>query len=217
MGDYGSGWGADLNSTARLGLGMAAGGSELGYGLSMDPTLQQAQMPSNAGDQQAVQQQMQQQQGITNQNMTDINNLYGTMGPQMINNMAQQLGPNGTAGKTLQGEFNNLGLLDSGAFNVGLANQFLPLQQQLLQGQTSADQGVINQGAQTQSGLGLGGLQRQFGLEDTGTQDQMTQNLAQFLQQSQLQNALVGGGSNILGQTVGGSSGSGSQNGGGGK
>jgi hypothetical protein len=189
-------------ATNAVGEGIGAAG--MGYGLSMNPQLNLTNpMTELQPDQAAIYRQMGTQQGITNQNLGDINSLYSQMGPQLINNMVQQLGPNGTAGQQLEGEFNNSGLLNSGAFNQGLANQFLPLQQQLLQGQLGANQGIINQGAQTQSGLGQTGLQNELGLQSQGVNTQNSQALAQFMQQAGLQSSLIGGGMNTVGQSAG--------------
>lgn len=115
-----------------------------------------------------------------------------------------QSGPGGTS---LKNYYNNLGLMDSGAFNSALATNAQGIEQntqeQLLQAQlqeqqalqSAAQQGIgalgqfgvgaeqqlqdiSNQGLGTLSGLGTGGLQRQFSLEDFYNQATQQRQLA---------------------------------------
>ena len=75
-----------------------------------------------------------------------------------------------------------------GALNTGIGQQY----------------GATNQGAETQSGLGMTGLQNTLGLQSQGVDTQNAQSLAQFMQQAGLQQALVGGGLNTVGQSASG-------------
>ncbi|HEX9504282.1 MAG TPA: hypothetical protein VF974_08280 [Patescibacteria group bacterium] len=133
-------------------------------------------------------------------------------------NQAMQNLTTGPQGEKFREYFNNLGLLNSGAFNTGLADQFGQIQQNtqnsLLQAkldeqnalQNSAQQGVNalgqfgiggqsqlqdiqNQGYQTLSGLGQAGLQRQFSLQDFYTNADFQKQLAD-LQNNRYMSAL---------------------------
>jgi hypothetical protein len=226
-------------------LGTAIGGSELGYGLSMNPQINlQNPMTELGPDQTAINQQMGTQQGITNtglQGQQGLNNQslqqqQGILGGSLnqLNNVDQnqmqqltsQLGPNGSLGQQLSGEFANYGITpQSGAFQEGLANQYgnLAMQQQqqnanlIGQGygnQASAAQmgqndlnSIYGQGVQTQSGLGQTGLQNYLGLESQGVDTQNAQALAQFMQQAGLQSSLIGAGGSTLGQSSSGGKG----------
>lgn len=196
------------------------GTGELGYGLSMNPQLNmQNPMSELAPDQQAIQQQMGTQQGITNQGMQDqsglnnqyINQLQG-LGNQDYQNLTTQLGPNGQLGQQLSGEYNNYGITpQSGAFQQGLANQYGNLLMQNNQQEANAAgqgyqnlSGISQQGTQTQSGLGQTGLQNQLGLESQSVDTSNAQALAQYMQQAGLQSSLIGGGASQLGQSTSG-------------
>lgn len=133
---------------------------------------------------------------------------------KQMNDMITNL-TTGQQGEQLMRKFNQLGLLDSGAFDQGLAEQFTPIQQQ-------AQQAVLQQGLskygdlrdilgqQTQSNIGLNtaGTQRAFENEDWYRNAQLQRALAQAganlsvntgNQQSatDLFGSLVGGGSRI--------------------
>src|ERR1700735_5397206 len=106
-------------------LGTGIGGAELGYGLSMNPSINlQNPMTELQPDQQAIQQQQGVQQGITNQNLSDqtgLNQQYmgqlQNLGNQDYQNLTTQLGPSGPLGQQLSGEFANYGITpNSGAF-----------------------------------------------------------------------------------------------------
>jgi hypothetical protein len=215
--------------------GGVIGTGELGYGLSMNPQMQPVQLPSNAQDQQSIQNQMLTQQGITNQGMgaqTGLNDQYmnqlmgidstqnsllAQQDQNQLGNLTANLSPAGIMGQQLAGEYNNVGATpQSGAFQAQLANQYgnlLSQQQQGILQQSIGQQnqlgaaagsgfnaltGIQGQGTDVQSGLGLGGLQRQFGLEDQATNVDLAQNLAQYGQQTALQQALVSGGGQLM-------------------
>ena len=181
---------------AYVGEGMGAGMA--GYGLSMNPQLQQTNpLQYLQGDQNAIGGASQQQQGLTNQYVGQL----GQLGNQDYQNLTTQLGPTGQIGQQLAGEYNNLGITpQSGAFQQGLANQYGTLLDQTNQQQASA----LGQGYQGQTGLSNLGLQQQFGLEGQQTNANLADSLAQFAQQTGLQQALIGGGASIAGQGAGG-------------
>ena len=175
-------------------VGEGLGAGALGYGLSMNPQLNQTNpLQYLQGDQSAIGSAMTQQQGMT---QNTVNQLQGLAG-QDFSNLTTQLGPTGPLGQQLAGEYNNLGITpQSGAFQQGLGNQYGNLLNQ-----TNAQQaGVITQGGQDQSALSNLGLQQQFGLEGQQSNADLAQNLATFMQQSGLQQSLVGGGLGAIGQ-----------------
>ena len=157
-------------------IGTGIGSGLVGYGLSMHPELQKTDvMQYLPGDLTAIQGEQKNQQGYAD---------------QAYSNLTNQLGPTGAIGQQLAGEYANLGLTpQSGAFQQGLAHQYGNL---------------LSQDYQNQSGLGMLGLQQRFGLEGQQSNADLASNLAQFLQQSTLQNTLVGGGANTVGQSAGG-------------
>jgi hypothetical protein len=182
-------------------LGTGVGAAETGYGLSMDPSLNlQSPLTEMGPDQQAIQQQMGTQQGMTNQYMQQL----GQNANQDYSNLTSQLAPSGQLGQQLAGEYNNYGITpNSGAFQEGLGNQYGQMMNQVNAQQASA----LGQGYQTQSGLGMTGLQNTMGLESQGVDTTNAQALAQFMQQAGLQQALVGGGLNTVGQSASGGKG----------
>ena len=119
------------------------------------------------------------------------------------------------AGAQLQNYYNRLGLLNSGAFNTGLSNAFVPLQQQedqqLMQaglGQYSDLRNVLGQQTQSNINLDTAGTQRQFGLEDQTTNNANALQIAQLganaqtqaaqnQSQNQLTGSLIGAGSTL--------------------
>lgn len=177
---------------AGLGTGLT------GYGLSMNPQLQKTNpLQYLQGDQTAIQGAQTQQQGMTNQALGSLRGLAD----QNYSDLTTQLGPNGGLGQQLSGEFANYGITpQSGAFQSALANQY----GNLLNQTNSQQAGIVNQGYQGQTGLSNLGLQQQFGLEGSQTNTDLAQNLAQFAQQTGLQQALIGGGAGIAGQSLGG-------------
>lgn len=198
-----SGGGAGGLGGGNLGQ-MAAGGSLLGYGLSMDPSVQRPDLGNIAGDRAAIDQQGQDLRGLYGEQ----NDLLGQRMQSQRDQLMQQL-TTGTEGEAFRQKYNNLGLLNSGAFNQGLSNQFgnLASQQQ---------QDILNQGiSQTNSLADLSNsrLSRQFGQEDVGTQFNIAQAIQNAQLQQQKQNALIGGGSYILGGGMGGPGGGGGASG----
>ena len=174
-------------------VGEGIGTAATGYGLSMNPQLNLTNPVTEfQPDQQAIQQQMQTQQGMTDQYMQQ---LQGNAN-QDYQNLTSQLSPTGGLGQQLAGEYNNYGITpNSGAFQQGLGNQYGQMMQNVNQQQA----GALQQGYQTQSGLGQTGLQNTLGLESQGVNTQNSQALAQFMQQAGLQSALVGGGLGTVG------------------
>lgn len=113
----------------------------------------------------------------------------------------------GPEGERFRQEFNRLGLLNSGAFNVGLANRLADLEfegQNLLAGQELAGQEALaeasGQGFDALSQLRLAGLARQLGLQDVGTQ----LGLARELQQRQVGAQRFGSVLDLIGSILGG-------------
>lgn len=185
---------------------------------------------------------MQGQQGLNQGYMSQLqgmndeqNNLMGQRMQSQRDQLLNQL-TNGPEGEAFRQKYNNMGLLNSGAFNTGLANQFGNLasqqqqdilsnqiaQQQALQGaagqgfqgmsnlQNQGGQnlsGLSEQGYQTQSGLSSGGLGREFGLQDVQTQVNMARAIQEAQNKAQLQQSLIGTGGQILGGMDGGQSG----------
>ena len=226
MGSPGAGY-------ARTGIGAGAGLGLLGYGLSQNPELQLTDPTQYwGGDQGAIGNQMGFQNSLNNNYLSQVggqnsglSNLFSNQNQTLqdaqqkyLTDQTARLGPNGDLGRTLAAQYNNSGLLNSGAFNEGLANSAMGIVGQNEQGLTNQITGQnqlqgqlygggLQQGYDTQSGLGTSGLTRQFGLEDQSSQTQLAQNLAKFIQQAGFQQALIGGGSNILGQTASGGGG----------
>lgn len=211
------------------GLGTALGGSMLGYGMSMDPRVGDVAMPNWAQNAQAIEGEKGSQRSLIDSLMGRTRGLYdeqnSLLGQRMQNerdNLMRQLttGPEGEAFRT---KYNSMGLLNSGAFNTGLSDQFANLagqQQNDILNQQIAQTGglsnILNQGYGVESGLGLSGLQRQFGLQDTGTQIDLARQIQNAMIQQQKQNALLQGGSYLLGQGMGGGGMGGGMAGGGG-
>jgi hypothetical protein len=129
-----------------------------------------------------ISQQQTAQQGITDKaladssaNITQQQSALVDLLNQRRQQALQQI-TTGPEGEAFREKYNNLGLLNSGAFNTGLSNIFGNLAAQGQQDVTGLglqglmdQQGIIGQGYGTQSNLGLGGLNRLFGLQDTGT------------------------------------------------
>lgn len=237
----GGGGGAGGSMGAGSGLfDSALGGSLLGYGLSMDPSVQGINFPNQQQDANLINQQQQAQQGIYGQGMDQqrgLNNDYlsqlmGSFGSQnnlldqrmqsQRDNLMRQL-TTGPEGEAFRQKYNNLGLLNSGALSTGLANQFSNLasqqqqdmlglgidQQGALQGAMGTGYGNLSslgqQGTGVQSGLGMAGLGRQFGLEDQQTQFGIAKAIQDAQNKAQEQQALLGGGAYMMGQGGGGS------------
>jgi hypothetical protein len=190
---------SEMMGTSLNGLGGLVGAGLTGYGMSMNPEVGNIPLPNYETDLQAIQGQMGQQRGMSQEYQKQLQDLYGNLGPQLMQNMAQQLSPTGAAGQQLMQGYNASGLLNSGAFNQGLAQQFAPIMQGLLQGQLGAQQGGLQQGYQTQSGLGMGELQRQFGIEDLTTQTALAKQIADMQAQAAKQQALIKGGTGLMG------------------
>lgn len=127
--------------------------------------------------------------GQTQQNGTNETNYLNNMFQTQDQDLTSQLTSTdpGSLGGQLQGSFNNNGMLNSGAFNSALANQFGNLAQQQNQealqagtGQFQNIQDILNQATQTQAGLGQAGVQNNFNLEDWYNNANQSQQLAQL-------------------------------------
>lgn len=204
------------------GLGSALGGSMLGYGMSMDPRVGNVQMPDWNQNQGEIQAEQGRQQQMIDSLMGKTRGLYGEqndlLGQRMQserNNLMRQM-TTGPEGEAFRQKYNNMGMLNSGAFETGLANQFGNLaaqqQQDMLNQQIQQTGGlgnILNEGYGVQSGLGQSGLQRQFGLQDANSQMSLARAIQDAQMQQQKQQALIGGGSYLLGQGMGGGGGGG--------
>lgn len=205
------------------GLGGSGPDGLLGGLFPKAPQVPGANVPQfGQGDQQALEALMKNQQGQFGQAQTDTSANYADqqkMLQDIINKSRDNFMTNistGPQGQAFRGSFNNSGLLDSGAFNQGLASAFAQEQQgtdqALMQqglGKTNAIQNLIDAGLQNNIGLGQSGLQRQFGLEDASTNNTIQQqianaNLKQKTQQGNQQflGNLVGGGLGFLGGLI---------------
>jgi hypothetical protein len=173
--------------------------------------------PTWAQDLPALQATEASQQALTNQDLAQSQQL-ATQNQDQLKSVLDTYRQNaytdlttGDEGEQMRQYYNNLGLLNSGAFNQNLGNQFAQIQQnsdlQLMQaGLKEGDtlQGILGQGYQTQSDLQTAGLQRQYGLEDQAYQGALNAVLAKRQDQSNTKNALFGAGGNILGHLIGG-------------
>lgn len=119
----------------------------------------------------------------------------------------------GKMGEDLREKYNQMGLLDSGAFNEALAQQFSPIQQQAQQQLLQQNMGQYGDlrdilGSQTESTIGLNtaGTQRQFGLEDWFRNAQLQRALAQAGANLSVQTGNQQAASDVLGSLVGGGS-----------
>lgn len=146
-------------------------------------------------DQNAINQFMQQTQDRYTQQQQQLG--------QLLNNYrtnAEQQLTTGPEGEALRQKYNNLGLLNSGAFNSALAQDFSQIQQ-------NSDQALMQQGLNTTDvlqGIADSGLQRQFGIEDQNYQGALNQALAKQRQSSQNSSALLGLGGSLLGSAISG-------------
>ncbi len=196
-------------ATGQPFLGGAPGGTNSNI---PDPTA-----PNYSGDANQI-------SGLTDQ----INKLYGnqmsgvkdTYGQQQaaeksqIDQSTKDMITNLTTGQQGEGmreQFNNMGILNSGAFNQGLANAFAPIQQQANQDILSQNQqqfgdarNILGQQTQADQGLASGGTQRQFSLEDWYNNAMQNKNLAQSGANVQLQTGNQNANSNLLGSLIGG-------------
>lgn len=177
--------------------------------------------PDYSGDQQQI-------SGLTDQ----INKLYGNQMSGVQNTYGQQQQAEkaqidqqtkdmitnlttGPQGEALREKYNGLGLLNSGAFNQGLADSFAPIQQQAQNDILSQNQqqfgdmrNIMGQQTSTDASLASGGTQRQFSLEDWYNNAMQNRNLAQSganltvqsgnqNSQNQLLSSLIGGGATL--------------------
>jgi len=195
---------------------LALGGSLMGLGLAQDTSIPNIQLPSNAADQQAITGEEQSLRNLYGQQ----NQQYGDLATQQRQNLMTQLGPNGTLGKQMMGEFNNYGITPtSGAFQEGLGNQLGDLarqQQSDILGMNVGQTGEL-------ANLDASRLSRQFGLEDLGTQANLATTLGNAQQKADLQKTLLGlsgdifgGGGSLFGGGGGGGGTAGAGGGGGG-
>lgn len=208
---------------------LALGGSLLGLGLSQDTDVQRPQMPSWAQDEQTINAEKGSQQQLIDSLMgkqrglnDEQNSLLGQRMQAQRDQLMQQM-TTGPEGEAFRQKYNNMGMLNSGAFETGLSNQFGNLasqqQQDILNQQIGQNQGlsnILNQGYQTQSDLGQSGLQRHLGLEDTGAQFDLASAIQNAQQKAQLQQSLIGGGAYMLGGGMPGGGGGGAAGGAGG-
>lgn len=180
-----------------LGAGnLALGGSLLGLGLSQDTSVPDVSLNPSADTMSATNGSLDRLRGLYGQQ----NDLLGQRMQAQRDSLMRQL-TTGQEGEAFRQKYNNLGLLNSGAFNQGLSNQFSNL---------------ADQQQQDMLGLGIdqtGGLaSRMTGMEDLGTQMSLARSLAQAQQKSQLQQSLLG----LSGRVLGGGMGGGGSGGGGG-
>lgn len=180
------------------------------------PQLPQPTTPGWGQDQQELQQQMQQQQQMNSQFMTDTQQRQTDQQAalqKMLDQYRQNAETNlstGPEGEAFRQQYNNLGLLNSGAFNQGLANQFGQIQQNtdlslMNQGVQNMNnlQNIAQQGYQTQSDLSSAGLGRQYSLEDAQSGMNNQNSIMQYVLNQQRQNALGKGLGTIAGGGIG--------------
>jgi hypothetical protein len=162
-------------ATGGIGLAPSAAPKALnwltGKNIGGDNSLPGVTPPDFAGDQAQI--------GALDKKIRD---LYGEQSTAQNAGIDKQMGDmitnltTGPQGEALRQKYNNLGILNSGAFNQGLAEQFTPIQQ-------NAQNQVLEQGYQ-QFGdlrnLAGAGTERQFGLEDWMRNAQQEQALAQY-------------------------------------
>lgn len=181
----------------------------------------------NQGDQQALQDLTGQQNQLYGNQMDQTKSLYGDTFNKQNDIMSQLIDQSrgnfmsdlstGTGGEEFRQKYNNLGLLNSGAFNQGLANAFAPVEaesEQAMMGQRMNQQqellaalsGIMGNQTQNQVDLGQAGLQRRYGLEDAQTNAILGRDTAnaqlkqQYRQGNQgLLGGLLGGGMSLLG------------------
>lgn len=178
---------------------------------------QMPEAPTMAGgDQAALDAQMKQQRDLTGQDFSSTQALY-TQQQQQLQDLLNKYRQNaetslttGPEGEAMRQQYNNLGLLNSGAFNDALAQKFAQIQQNSdmsLMNQSLNTTDILNsinqQGFQTQSDLGQAGLQRQFGLEDQAYQSAMNNYLARIKAKNDRTNSFIGAGGSILGNLLG--------------
>lgn len=158
--------------------------------------------PGQGSAQDNINRAMMQQERLTNSNMGQTQALYDRQQSQLRDVLNKQRGiamdqmTNGPQGEAFRQKYNDLGLLNSGAFNTDLAQQFSDIEnmsEQALLGQgmqsTQAQQQGLMGGQQTLQNMGIGGLTNYFGTANQQSQQQLAQNLAN--QQAQQQkNAL---------------------------
>jgi hypothetical protein len=127
-------------------------------------------------------------------------NLYSTQQKQLqdlLNKQrmyAMQDLTTGTGGEELRQQYNRLGLLNSGAFNQGLADKFAQIEQGTEQ--QLGQLGIQQTGALAD--LNLSGMQRQFGLEDLASNVEMQRALAN----AQLKSGYRGQNMQLMGSTI---------------
>lgn len=199
--------GAGAGGLLAGGLGGAAGGGLLGAGLGMNTDVGNVNFPNQQQDAQSITDEEDSLRKLFGQQ----NDQYGQLAQSQRDNLMRQL-TTGQEGEAFRQKYNNLGLLNSGAFNQGLSNQFGNLaaqQQQDILGQNVQQTGQL-------ANLDQSKLSRQFGLEDQQTQFSLAKAIQEAQQKSQLQQSLIGGGSYLLGGGAGGGGGGAAPAGGGG-
>lgn len=207
-------WLNGLGLAGGLGLGIAGlTGGTPNVNLTQ-PFQRQQQATSDAISQALSQQNPEFQQAIQN---------YQTSRGQGVQNLDQAL--NGNAQfqmqdslRTIGDRLNSMGLANgpSGAMDEALAqaagqikSQSLPYEANYAS-QTQQGLDALNQGQlQNTIGMQTGGLQRNFGLQDSMTNASLKQQLLNASQQQSRQQGLMGAGSTLLGGAMGSMSGSG--------
>lgn len=101
----------------------------------------------------------------------------------------------GQEGEALRQQYNRLGLLDSGAFNSELARQMTQLAQQQQGELARQNLGEFDY----LRGIRGAGLEREFGLQDIGTEADLQIALEKSRQRAQRQQGLIGAGTQLLG------------------
>ena len=157
--------------------------------------LDQSELQATEASQQALtDQDMAQSQQLADQNQAQLKSVLDTYRQNAYTDLTT-----GQEGEQMRQYYNNLGLLNSGAFNQNLGNQFAQIQQNsdqqlMTQGlqEGSVLQGILGQGYQTQSDLQTAGLQRQYGLEDTAYQTQLNSVLAKRQDQQNTKDTIIG-------------------------
>ena len=185
-------------------FGGLTGGPATNSTLPTAPTWAQdlpALQATEASQQALTNQDLAQSQQLATQNQDQLKSVLDTYRQNAYTDLTT-----GQEGEQMRQYYNNLGLLNSGAFNQNLGNQFAQIQQnsdlQLMQaGLKEGDtlQGILGQGYQNQTDLQNAGLQRQYGLEDQAYQGALNSVLARRQDEAKNKQSILGG----LGQGLG--------------
>lgn len=120
--------------------------------------------------QKAIDAQMQQQKGINQDTLGKTQELYKQNLGDIQKSITDYYSPSGQGGQKLMGDFNNLGLLNSGAFSEGLGNAVAGAQENFQLPALLEMMNLPQEGGQVQSGLGLEGLQNTLFPSQQGAQ-----------------------------------------------